>query len=318
MSASNSKRAVLFGGAGFIGSHLAVSLSQDGWQTTIITKHPHRHRELLVIPSLKFIAAGDLSDEFIASQIHASDTVVNLIGILNQNRSATFADLHVRLPQRIAETCLRNQARRLISISALGGAVDAPSQYLQSRGQGERELQTVMQNGLNCTIIRPSIVFGPGDSFSRMFHQLLSISPLIFPLIMPDAVIQPVYVKDVVRCIVHAMNVRTPDRGSFDVAGPDVFSLREFIALIDRMAGMRHRIVGLNQALSRLLASIAQYAPGRPLTPDNILSLQVPNSLTADVPPPYGAQSTKFESVANTWLGGQNTQYDRFRTQAGR
>ena len=212
----------------------------------------------------------------------------------------------------------KRKARRLVNISALGSDVKATSQYLKSRAQGEQAVQSVIEKGLECTIIRPSIVFGPRDSFSRMFHQMLSMSPVFFPLILPKVRVQPVYVGDVVRCIAHAINVKFTDQGSFDVVGPDIFTLREFVSLIDRLGGMRHRIVGLSPGLSKLLASFAQFAPGKPLTPDNVRSLQSTAVVGEGMPEPYGVQSTRFESVAGEWLSPQIDQFDQFRTQAGR
>ena len=318
MLIANSKRAVLFGGAGFIGSHLVNALVHDGWKITVVTRRPHRHRDLLVIPSLRMVETGDLSSEYIASLIEEADTVVNLIGILNQSRADTFAEIHTSLPERIANACLQKNARKLIHISALGASVDAPSEYLKSRGRAEQALQAIMEQGLDCTIIRPSIVFGPEDSFSRMFQQFLALAPVFFALVSPNARVQPVYVVDLVECIVHAINAKTPNPGCFDVAGPKTYELREFIELIDRLSGMRHRIIGLNPFLSRLLATFTQFAPGKPLTPDNLLSLQAPGEVRENTPEPYGVQQTRFESVAESWLGSDRTQFDKFRTQAGR
>lgn len=318
MLVADSKRAVLFGGAGFIGSHLINALVRDDWKITVVTRRPHRHRELLVVPSLRMVETGDLSSEYIAGQIGEADTVVNLIGILNQSRADSFAEIHTELPKRIASACLQKKARKMIHISALGAGIDAPSEYLKSRGRAEQALDAMMEQGLDCTIIRPSIVFGPDDSFSRMFQKLLSLAPVIFTLASPNARLQPVYVLDLIECIVHSINIRNPNPGSFDVAGPEVYEFRELVILIDRLSGMRHRIIGLNPFLSRLLAAVLQFAPGKPLTPDNLLSLKASSEVRENTPEPYGLQQTRFESVAESWLGSGRTQYDKFRTQAGR
>ena len=318
MLQSIKKHAVLFGGAGFIGSELVGALCGDNWNVTVVTKRPHRHRNLLVIPSLRMVEPGELSDEKIGSLISESDTVVNLIGILNQSRKETFQELHTHLPERIARICLQNGARRLIHLSAFGAAVEAPSEYLKSRGLAEQALQTIMQQGLDCTIIRPSIVFGSGDSFSQLFRQLLTLTPIVFPLVAPNARIQPVYVKDLIGCIVHAIKVEPAQCDSYDVVGPQTYTLRDAIELIDQLSGMRHRIIGLSPMVSRLMAALMQFAPGKPLTPDNLRSLHASNEAREDTPAPYGIQSTRFESVAGTWLNRQSNRLDRFRMEAGR
>jgi len=148
MPDSISRHAVLFGGAGFIGTELIKALSADHWHITVVTKRPHRHRNLLVIPNLKMVAANQLSESAIEALIGESDTVVNLIGILNQSQAETFAELQTHLPERSARVALRNKARRLVNFSGLGAAVDAPSQYLKSRGRGEQEVLSIAQLGL--------------------------------------------------------------------------------------------------------------------------------------------------------------------------
>ena len=313
-----SKHAVLFGGAGFIGSELINALSNDNWRITVVTRRPHRHRNLLVVPQLKMVEAGDLSDDLINDLIGPADTVINLVGILNETRKASFTETHTLLPARIAQQSLQQKARKLIHLSALGGAVEAPSDYLKSRGHGEAAIQAIAQQGLDCTILRPSIVFGPGDSFSKMFRQMLSMTPLIFPLVAPNARVQPVYVKDVVRCIVHAIDAPIGESGSFDIAGPKAYTLQDMIRLIDEFSGMHHKIIGLGPSLSRLLAFVAQFAPNKPLTPDNLRSLEVVSEVREDTPAPYGIQPTRFEAVAASWLSRHRGPLDEFRRHAGR
>jgi len=116
----------------------------------------------------------------------------------------------------------------------------------------------------------------------------------------------------------HAIIEPLSQSGSFDVAGPQIYSLGEFIQLIDQFSGMRHRIIPLGPTLSRIMAGVAQFAPGQPLTPDNLLSLQAPGTVRDDTPAPYGIQPTRFEAVAESWLSHQYNRMDRYRMQAGR
>ena len=312
------KHAVLFGGAGFIGTELATALARENWQVTVVTRYPHRHRNLQLVPSLRLVEAKKLSLATIASLVGPGDTVVNLVGILHQSRSASFSAVHVELPKQIAEICLQNKVRRLIHISALGADINSSSRYLASRGQGENALQAALRQGLDSTIIRPSIVFGPEDSFSRMFARLLSMTPGFFPLICPNSMVQPVYVKDLVTCIVHAIDTENLQHSSFDVAGPERVTLKEFVRKIDYLSGMNHRIIGLGPFVSKFAAFFAQFAPGKPLTLDNIRSLNSPNEIRANTPKPYGVQKTHFDTVAADWLSSEPSQFDRFRTEAGR
>ena len=318
MSVYHPKNAVIFGGAGFVGRNLTHELAKQDWNISVVTRRPHRHRDLLVMPTVKLIEIEQLDSETIRSVVRENDTVINLVGILHESRRQSFEAIHTQLPGSIAEIGVEKNIRRLIHISALGADVNAPSRYLQSKGHGERALSDRKHQGLQYDIIRPSIIFGPDDSFTRLFAKLLKLSKVIFFVISPDAKMQPVYVGDLVNCILHAVNQQHSSCSSFDVAGPEVFTFYELIRSIDELSGGRHRLIRLNDSLTRLVATFAQFAPGKLLTPDNILSLQVPNVIQMEQPEPYGAQSRRFEDTAAFWLEPQTERLDTYRTQAGR
>ena len=318
MRTTHPKHAVIFGGSGFVGRSLVTALVRLNWEITIITRRLHRHRDLLVIPTVKLIEADNLSRKFIADQLHEADTVVNLVGILNETRLNSFDAVHARLPKDIAEACLAKKVRRLIHISSLGAHVNAPSVYLQSKGRGEHAVSAALEQGLDCIVMRPSVIFGADDSFTRQFEKLLNMAKGFFMLISPNSQMQPVYVGDVVNCIVYAASQQKLVCNTCDIAGPEIFTLYELVSLIDRMCGGRHKIIGLNRTLSLAVATLAQFLPGKPLTPDNLLSLQIPNVILSENPKPFGIQSARFEDTAKEWLGPQADRFDAYRTQAGR
>ncbi len=318
MSIFHPKHAVIFGGSGFLGRHLVRRLARDNWDVTVATRRAHRSRELLVLPTVRMVEAKRLDDDTINTLLSENVTVINLIGILHESGTQTFEDVHANLPQRIATIGMEKNIRRLIHISSLGADVDAPSQYLKSKGQGEQNLFEAMQLGLQCEIIRPSIIYGPDDSFTRLFAKLLKLAKGFFFVIEPESQMQPVYVGDLVECIMHAI-VRPRSAGrSFDVGGPQVLTFYELIELIDKLIGSRHKLIPLNHYLSNSIASVMQFAPGKPLTPDNILSLQVPNIIQTDQPEPYGVQPSSFEETAKAWLSPQPQPLDIYRAQARR
>ena len=309
---------IIFGGAGFVGKNLANSLANQNWQVTVVTRRAHRNRDLLVLPTLKLVEEDIQSEGAVAKLVKGADAVVNLVGILHESRKFTFDDVHVRLPEVIAQACLQANVGRLVHISSIGADVDAPSAYLQSKGRGDQAVFEAINQGLSAMVIRSSIIFGPHDSFSRQFERLLALAKGIFLLVSPDSYIQPVYVRDVVNCIVHALTERKLQTTSCDVAGPEVFTLIELVRLIDRLTDRRHRIIGLNPFLSKCLASILQFVPGKPITPDNLLSLQVPNVCTEKFPDPYGVQPAYFAETAKAWLRPRTNRLDAYRARAGR
>lgn len=318
MSLINTKQAILFGGSGFVGRYLTKSLTSSGWSVNVVTRRPHRHRDLLVMPTLKLMQIEEFTNDSVASLMEEGDTVVNLIGILNESKRNSFERIHAQLPKSIAEACIEKQVRRFIHVSSLGAHAEAPSAYLRSKGKAEEEIQKAVSQGLDAIVLRPSVIFGRHDSFTNQFASLLKMAFGFFLVVSPESKLQPVYVRDVVHCIQHAMEARETSRSSCDLAGPDVYTMKELIQLIDRMIDRRHRMIPLSASLSRLLAAFLQFAPGKPLTPDNLLSLQVENTIDKEFPTPYGIQPNRFEDVAENWLNPQSKPFDVYRAKAGR
>ncbi len=318
VSASHKKHAVIFGGSGFVGHNLIPPLVRNGWTISVVTRRPHRHRDLLVFPGLQMIECRDFSRQSIEAFVRRGDTVVNLVGILNASRGNSFDRLHSQLPADIAHACLIKNARRLVHIGSIGADVSAPSQYLRSKGSGQQAVVDAASEGLDCIVIRPSIIFGADDSFSQKFAQLLRISKWIFPLVCPDAKMQPVFIDDVVGGIMHAMAAQTLNAQVVDIAGPQILTLYQVVDIINSLCGTRLRIIGLNNSLSMAVGAIAQFAPGQPISADNIRSLQIPNVLESDFPEPFGMQTRSFEETAKSWLARQQDPFNALRTHAGR
>ena len=302
MTSETDKHAVIFGGSGFVGKPLTRALSNNGWTVTVATRKPQAHLSAERHQSIRFVSLNTFDYGAISKLINNDNTVVNLVGILNETRHTSFESAHVRLPTIIARACREKDAKRFVHVGSLGASIDAPSAYLRSKAQGEQAIMAAVNNGLDAIIIRPSIIFGANDSFTRRFQKLLRMSLGIFPTVAPNAKMQPVYIDDVVNCIDFAVHEELLPARICDVAGPEVFTLRELITEIDRMCNYRHKIIGLGDLPSKAMAMVMQYLPRQPLSPDNLLSLQVPNVLTSEQPPPFGRQSHRFKETAKTWL----------------
>ena len=114
----------------------------------------------------------------LAALLQGQDLVINLVAVL-QGNAARFQHVHVDLPAKLAAACMRTGVRRVVHVSALGVSADAPSMYLRSKAAGEAVLQAA---GLDLTLLRPSVIFGAGDSFLNLFARLQAVAP-VMPLI---------------------------------------------------------------------------------------------------------------------------------------
>jgi uncharacterized protein YbjT (DUF2867 family) len=299
-------RIAVLGGTGFVGHSLCERLVMAGHEVHILTRHAERHRDLLVLPTAQVVEADVHSPAVLKREFQGLDAVVNLVGILNESgrEGKGFERVHAELPAKVVQACRQSGVGRLLHMSALHAAPDGPSHYLRSKSRGEQIVHEAESAALHVTSFRPSVIFGPRDSFTNRFAGLLRQVPLVFPLACPDARMQPVYVEDVAQAFVFALERHASFGQRYDLRGSQVYSLREIVVYLARRLGLKRHILPLSDTLSYLQASVLQFAPGKPFTPDNYRSLQVANVCEAGFPTIFGIIPGRFEEIVPTYLSG--------------
>jgi NADH dehydrogenase len=324
MHAQSAQSVVVFGGTGFIGSHLAARLSEHAVDTVVPTRHESHAMHLM--PLGVDIVQADLADDAALRRLVAGrGAVINLVGILHSRRGdpygPEFRRTHVELPRRIAAACAAEGVPRYLHMSALGADRNGPSMYQRSKADGE--LAATSQPAVAATIFRPSVVFGPEDKFLNTFARLQRHLPVI-PLACAHARFQPVYVGDVAEAFVRALLDPHTAGLTYELGGPQVYELGELVRLAGRYAGHERKVIALPDALARLQALFFELLPGEPvITRDNLDSMKVDNVLhpardnkvltTAAL----GIKLTALEAVAPQYLAPPGG-LDVLRARAGR
>jgi uncharacterized protein YbjT (DUF2867 family) len=316
----NFKNILLIGGSGFIGTHLAERLVARGLSVRLPSRHRERAKHLLMLPTIEILQA-DVNDPAQLDRMCAGmDAVINLAGVLHSRGGdpygAAFRATHVELPQKIVTACKRAGIKRLLHMSALGAADDAPSEYLRSKADGEAAVLAAKKD-LAVTIFRPSVVFGPEDRFLNMFASLQRYVPVVF-LACPEAKLQPVYVDDVACAFSDALNNIDSAGRRYDLVGPEVRTLRELMAYAGTESGHARPIIGLPDGLGMLQALSMEILPGKLLSRDNLRSLKADSVSSA--PLPFGIRPTPLEAIAPSYLAGATprVRYMTLRGRAGR
>ncbi len=296
----------ILGGTGFVGRHLSARLAAQGVACRIPSRRPHRHRDLKLLPGCEPLAADIFDSQALARALDGCQAAINLVGILNPSGAGGFRRMHIELVDILVDACRLAGVRRLLHMSALNAdASHGKSEYLRSKGEGENRAHTAGGAIAAVTSFRPSVIFGPGDSFFNRFAGLLRLSPGVFPLACPDARFAPVYVGDVAAAFARALNDPATFGQHYDLCGPRAFTLRELVAYTADNVGRPTRILGLGDAASRMQARLLGLVPGKPFTPDNYLSLQT-DSLCADNGLlGLGISPRDIDAVVPLYLGGQ-------------
>lgn len=310
----------MLGGTGFVGRALTSRLSAQGHQVCIVTRHQARHRDLLVYPTVRLVE-GDAQDlGLLRTLFQGADVVINLVGILNErgHDGRGFHRVHVELAGKVAEACTQARVPRLLHMSALNASLEAPSHYLRTKAEGEDLVHAEARQGVQVTSFRPSVIFGPGDSFLNRFADLLHRIPWVFPLACPGARFQPVYVGDVAEAFIRSIGDHHCYGRRYDLCGPRVYTLRQLVEYVAYLSGLRRRIIELSPWQSWLQAACLEWVPGKPFSLDNYRSLQR-DSVCQDAPWPARFGTPRpLEEIAPSYLRPRRDRLDALRRWARR
>ncbi|NML13636.1 complex I NDUFA9 subunit family protein [Azohydromonas caseinilytica] len=296
------QRLLILGGTGFVGRALCAQLAERHPDTELLvpTRHTGQRRALLALPDVE-LAQADIHDEAaLARLLPGCDAAINLVGILHGDEQR-FRRVHAELPRKLAHACRVAGVRRVLHVSAMGAAPDAPSRYLRSKAAGEAALQI---SGLDATIVRPSVIFGEEDQFLNLFARLQRWAPVL-PLAGAHARFQPVWVQDVARALLRSLEDPRTIGQTYELAGPRVYTLAELARLAGQACGHERPVIALPDALARLQAGLMHLLPGEPLmSGDNLDSMKVDNVASGRLPglQDLGIQPTAVEAVVPEYL----------------
>ncbi|KAG9607998.1 hypothetical protein KCV01_g4723, partial [Aureobasidium melanogenum] len=264
------QRIVILGGTGFVGGSLVPRLAADGHSILLLSRNRQARRHATVGRNVSVATADVYDPPTLRRHIAGADAVINLVGILNESRRDTFERAHVTLTRLVVDACRDTGVHRLHQMSALK-AGQGLSKYLRTRGEAEA---LVKSSTLDWTIYQPSTIFGPGDGLVSRFDALLRMAP-VMPLPRPNAKIAPVFVGDVAEAIARA--VAEPSVSllhTFELYGRETWTLIDLVRAIRDARGRRRLVLPMPDSLGRLQAELAQFAPGKPFTPDNYRTLR--------------------------------------------
>jgi uncharacterized protein YbjT (DUF2867 family) len=321
---------LVLGGTGFVGRHVCEKLARLNIRVTVPTRRRSNAYDVQSLPMLDVLEINIHDPVALAALVAGHDAVVNLIAILHGDQ-ASFERAHVEFPKKLAAACQQAGVKRLVHISALGAAVDAPSMYQRSKARGEAVLQAA---GLDLTVLRPSVIFGADDKFLNLFAKLQKVFP-VMPLAGAATKFQPVWVEDVAQAVVNSLvnfdgfdaDFDQPRATVFEACGPDVLTLKDLVQLSAIAAGINHGrgrpVLSLPPFLGKLQALAMRLLPGEPLiSQDNLDSMKVDNIASGKLSglQALGVTPSALAAIVPTYLGNRSVvrQQLALRKTAGR
>jgi NADH dehydrogenase len=291
----------VLGGTGFVGTELVMRLAEAGHRVRVPTRNLRYGNHLKVLPTLQLVAANVHDGRVLGQLFEGMDVVVNLVGIVNERGRQTFRAVHAELAGKVVEAMRAARVTRLLHMSALGASAQGPSQYLRSKAEAEALIRVAAAQ-LDATIFRPSLIFGPDDSLTNRFANLLRLSRGVLPLARPRARFAPIWVQDVAEAFMRALNDRSTAGKCYELCGPDVMTLSELVRMTAAAARLPCHLIPLPDFVARIQAFIMDFVPGKPFSSDNYKSLTVDGICRQDGCASLGIRPAHMHGVISGYL----------------
>ncbi|MEM9178119.1 MAG: complex I NDUFA9 subunit family protein [Pseudomonadota bacterium] len=227
----------VFGGSGFIGRYAARALVQAGYRVRVAVRRPHLAGDVRLAgpPGWVDVTQANIRNKAsVRAAIEGADAVVNLVGILFEKGPQNFENAQHDGAANVADACRDVGIRRLVHMSAIGADLDSRSSYARTKAAAEH---TVRDSRPDTVILRPSIVFGPEDTFFNRFaalatHPLTTLAPFLPAIGGGNTVLQPVYAGNVAEAIVNAVSREDAAGNTYELGGPSTYTFKQIYRFI--------------------------------------------------------------------------------------
>jgi len=261
---------VVFGGTGFLGRRVVARLRAGGAVVRAAARRPDRG-----VPAGVEAVEADVRDErTVAAALAGARAAVNAVALYVERGEDTFEAVHVRGAETLARCAGQIGLEGLVHVSGIGADPASPSAYVRARAAGEARVRAAFPGAC---ILRPSVLFGPGDAFLCTLDAITRLAPVV-PLFGAGRTrLQPVYVEDVAKAAVRALENPAARGAVFELGGPEVLAYREAIARVLRHRRRRRLLLPVPWVLWSLLAALLAALPSPPFTRDQLALMRRDN-----------------------------------------
>ena len=309
---NNQKIIAIFGAGGFLGKNLMRELTKLDYRIKVATRNPYLKGYLKPLGSpgqIELFKTNIFDQESVKQVLKNCDLAINLVGILYETRKQKFNQIHSQFPHLLSNLCNELGTKNLIHVSALGVRERHTSQYMQSKLQGEKNIQ---DNFKPSVILRPSVVFGPEDKFFNTFASIAQFSPVL-PLIGGGKTkFVPIYVGDVAKAVVKTLDLNNSEPEIYELGGPKNYSFKELMEILLIEIKKKRFLIPIPFGMAKFQSYFLQMMSNPLLTPDQVEMLKHNNIVSGDYPTlkDLGVSGTPIHNILPKYIyrfrtGGQ-------------
>jgi uncharacterized protein YbjT (DUF2867 family) len=219
---------LLTGATGVVGGELLPALLEAGHEVRTLVRDPRKLGEHRVDVQ---ISLGDIADPFsLRHAMRGVNTVVHLAATIRDQPSGTIEELNGLATERLLRSAERAGVERFVFFSAMGATTFQRTRFFRSKALAER---AVRGSPLETTIFAPSIIYRPGDPWITLL-QRFSLLPAVPVSGSGDALYQPIWARDVARCVVASLDGGSSpgSNGRYELAGPELLSYDDIVEVV--------------------------------------------------------------------------------------
>lgn len=287
------------GATGFLGGHLINRLLIDGHKLRTLV---HRRRPDPALESQVVAVTGSVNNiESLRAAFEGAEIICHLVGLIAETRTQTFKEIVARGTANVVKACRLAGVRRLLYISAIGTSSDAASKYHRTKYVAE---QAVISSGLEYVILRPSVIFGPGDGFITMLERLIRMSPVTPVIGSGRYKLQPVFIDDLVAVIVRSITSDVGLGRIIEIGGPEKLEFLQILNIIKQVTGRRRLNLHLPLAFMKLVARLMEAVmKPAPITTDQLLMMEAGNVVqSSETIELFGVQPVALEDGLKRYM----------------